>query len=52
MTFNSRFISGVEKRLPVMMDVRLLLSDNTAQAKAYVENISGHGARVYAASPR
>ena len=54
MAFDNRFTGREEKRLPVMMEVRLLPADGAnaeRRERAVVENISALGARVYASSP-
>lgn len=54
MAFDNRFTGRKEKRLPVMMEVKLLPADGANAARrerAVVENISALGARVYASSP-
>lgn len=54
MAFDSRFTGREEKRLPVMMEVKLVPAEGAKterRERAVVENISALGARVYARTP-
>lgn len=54
MALNSRLTGREEKRLPIMMEAKLASAENAnaeREEKVHVENISAHGARLYATSP-
>lgn len=54
MALDSRFTGREEKRLSVLMEVKLVPADGAkaeTQERAVVENISALGARVYSSSP-
>jgi len=54
MALDSRFTGREAKRLPVMMEVRLVHTEGASserRERAVVENISALGARVYASTP-
>lgn len=54
MALNRHFTGREERRLPVMMEAKLAPAHSTTmerREKAHVENISTHGARVYASGP-
>lgn len=54
MPLDNRFTGREEKRLPVMMEVKLMPAggaDAERRERAVVENISALGARVYASGP-
>lgn len=54
MALDSRFTGREEKRLPVMMEVKLVSAEvpnGKKRERAVVANISALGARVYASSP-
>lgn len=53
MPLDNRFIGREDKRLPVMMEVKLVpaVGASDRRAKAMIDNVSEHGARIFASTP-